>query len=277
MTSSPSNLLTKSGKPLHPIGIGTWAIGTHPIFSAETAAEVAALRQAIGLGQNHIDGAEMYADGGAEQVIGQAIHGETREDLFIASKIWKNHVANGMVRPAVEAMQKRLGTDYLDLLYIHAPWFDAPWQQAIPQIDQLIDEGIVRHFGVSNFNAERLSEALAITRHPIVANQMHYSWMHQTEVTSELRNMCNANDIAIVAYRPLERGDMLQQPILLDIAQRYGKTPAQIALAWALTQDCLLLAKAIRPEHVEQNIAATSIQLKPEDVARLSNFVPTIN
>lgn len=254
-------LRTKSGSLLHPIGIGTWGYGEYPLFSPGTQAEVEAIRYAIALGQNHIDTAEMYANGGAERIVGQAIRSANREDIFIASKLWKNHVAHGSVRPAVGAMLKRLGTGYLDMLYIHAPWFDAPWQDAILQIDQLIDEGMVRYFGVSNFNAAHLQEALSLSRHPIMVDQLHYSLTHQQEMTPELRNICAANSISIVAYMPLEKGEVLTTSSIREIASTYNAAPAQIALAWLLAQDVLPIPKALRKIHIDQNAKAKDIKL----------------
>lgn len=270
--SGAASMQTKSGQPLHPMGIGTWGFGEYPPFTPGAEAEEAAIRYAISLGQNHIDTAEMYAGGGAEQIIGRAIAQADREELFIASKLWKNHVANGMVRPAVEAILGRLGTDYLDLLYIHAPWFDAPWQEAIPQIDALIDEGLVRHFGVSNFDADHLRQALDMARHPIAVNQMHYSWAHQQEVTPELCELCNATGVTIVAYMPLEKGEVVNDALLRQLAQKYDAAPAQIALAWLLAQHALPIPKALQKAHIRQNAAATEVSLASEDVLRISEL-----
>lgn len=261
---------TKSGDSLYPIGIGTWGYGTYPSVSPGTNEEVEALKYAFSLGQNHIDTAEMYANGGAERIVGRAIESADREKLFVTSKLWKNHVADGEVRPAVEAMLTRLRTDYLDMLYIHAPWFDAPWQSAIPQIETLIDEGVVRHFAVSNFSADRLQKALNIARHPIAANQMHYSLTHQQEVTPQLRALCEANGVALVAYMPLEKGSVLGGPLIEELAQKYSATTSQIALAWLLAQGTLSIPKALRKTHISQNAAAGDIKLSREDISRLS-------
>ena len=195
--SSNTKILTTSGKTIHPIGIGTWGFGDYPASAPGSIGQISAIKTALDAGQNHIDTAEMYAGGGAERIVGQAIRSHDRRDLYIASKLWKDHVSKGTVRPAVMAILERLGTNYLDLLYIHAPWFDAPWAEAIPQIEQLIDEGIVRQLGVSNFNVQNLQKALAIATQPIVANQMHYSLTHRQEVGPELRQLCEQSNIAI--------------------------------------------------------------------------------
>lgn len=271
MSQVITSLRTKSGQPLHPVGIGTWKLGEYPLFSPGTDAEVRSLQYALSLGQNHIDTAEMYANGGAERVVGQALEGRDRQDVFITSKLWKNHVAANTVRPAVETMLKRLGTDYLDMLYVHAPWFDAPWQEAIPQIDALIDEGIVRHLGVSNFNVQNLQTALSLARNPIAADQMHYSYAHRQEVPTTLRQLCVANGITLVAYRPIEAGELIDQPLLAELASKYSASATQIALAWLLSQGVLPIPKALSRAHIDENAAATAIDLSAADLQRLNS------
>ncbi len=261
MDPSSSLLSTKSGRPLHPIGIGTWTFGEYSLHSPGADAEVAAIEYALSLGQNHIDTAEMYGNGGAEQVVGRAISKVPREDIYVATKLWKTHVLRGTVRPAVEAMLKRLGTDYIDLLYIHAPWHDVPWQQSVPEICQLIDEGVVRQFGVSNFNVERMNEVIGLSTQPIVANQMHYSFGHRTEVTPELKALCEANGTTIVAYRPLERGELFENSELSALAKQHDATQAQAALAWLIAQGALPIPKARSRAHIDENFAAASLHL----------------
>ncbi len=261
MNQPSQRLVTKSGQLLHPIGIGTWTFGEYSLHSPGADAEVKAIEYALSLGQNHIDTAEMYGNTGAEQVVGRAIANVSREDIFVATKLWKTHVLRGTVRPTVEAMLKRLGTDYIDLLYIHAPWHDVPWQQSVPEICQLVDEGVVRHFGVSNFNVERMNEVLSLSTQPIAANQMHYSFGHRTEVTPELKALCEASGTTIVAYRPLERGELFENAELNDLAKQSDATPAQAALAWLIAQGALPIPKARSRAHIDENFAAAGLRL----------------
>jgi diketogulonate reductase-like aldo/keto reductase len=248
--------------------VGTWRYGAAP-ESAQRDREVGAIQRAIELGQNHIDTAEDYANGGAEQVVGRAIAGSRREHLFIASKLWKNHVAAGTVRPAVEAMLQRLRTEYLDLLYIHHPWPDAPWRDAVSQINALIDEGVVRHIGVSNFNAAQLCEAEMLSHHPISAEQIRYSCGYRPAATPDLVEWCRAHHVTIVAYRPLDDGRLVSNAVLADIGSQCDATPAQVALAWLATKGTLPIPKALTMHHVEQNAAAAAIRLSQNDVARI--------
>jgi 2,5-diketo-D-gluconate reductase B len=276
-------LKTRSHKPVYPIGIGTWGIasrvnpenldskyrGVEPVRGQEDAA-IEAIRYSVANGQNHIDCAELYGGFYTDEVVGQAINGSLREDLYLADKLWKNSVARGHTRPTVEKMLEKLGTDYLDLLYIHAPWEDAPWREAIEQIDELIDEGIVRQFGISNFNLEQMREAAALARHPVSANQMNFNVLHQDEVDSPFRQFCSLHDIQVVAYQPVKRQEVLRDQALQNIASNYGATPAQIALAWLLKMNTLPIPKAATKAHIDENLKAVEINLSDDDIHELT-------
>ena len=273
---------TKSGKSLFPIGIGTWNIGgtftlnsdakykgAEPNYDNE-ATEIEAIQYSISKGQNHIDCAELYGAFHTDEVVGKAIVGLNREDLYIADKLWKTSVGKGLVRATVEQMLKKLGTDYLDMLYIHAPWEGVDWQAAIPQIDDLIDEGIVRDFGVSNFTIANMEEAQKIARHPIVANQMNYNVLYKDAVSQEFQAYCQANGIQIVAYQPVKRQEVLEDETVKGIAKAYNATPAQIALAWLLAQNALPIPKAVNKQHIDENVQAVDIRLSEQELKLLN-------
>jgi len=276
---------TKSGKPLFPIGIGTWNIasfnnpdnqnskyrGVEPVRDNE-AEEVAAIRYSLSKGQNHLDCAEMYGGFYTDEVVGQAVANTNREDLYIADKLWKSSVDTGLVKPTVEEMLRKLGTDYLDLLYIHAPWNDAPWREAISQIDGLIDKGIVLGFGVSNFTIEQMQETMQLAKHPIIANQMNYNVLYKKEVDQEFRNFCHTNNIQIVAYQPIKRKEVLANETIQQIAKRHAATPAQVALAWLLAKDSLPIPKATQQTHIDENLQATNLLLTSKDLEQLDSL-----
>lgn len=273
---------TKSGAPLFPIGIGTWNVssrrpsndpvakygGTEAAFGNEEA-EVEALRYAFSKGQNHIDCAELYGAFYTDEVVGRALAGLKREDVYIADKLWKTSVGKGLVRPTVERMLKKLGTDYLDMLYIHAPWEDAPWQEAIAQIDALIDEGIVRDFGVSNFTVDQMKQTLSLATHPLVANQMQYNVLYKTEVDDTFRSFCKQHHIQIIAYQPIKRQEVLANEVVKKIAGMRNATPAQVALAWLLSKDTFPIPKAIQKSHIDENVQAIEVELMPDDIREL--------
>lgn len=276
---------TKSGKSLFPIGIGTWLIGgtyeldtnakykgSKPNYDNEPQ-EIEAIRYSISKGQNHIDCAELYGAFHTDEVVGKAIAGLDREDLFVTDKLWRTSVEKGLVRPTVEKMLEKLGTDYLDMLYIHSPWEEVDWLQAIPQIDELIDEGVVRSFGVSNFTVEDMKLAQAAARHPIAANQMDYNVLHQQEVNSEFKKYCADNNILIIAYQPVKRQEVMNNEYIKVVAEKYNVSPAQIALAWLLAQNVLMIPKAINKTHIDENVAAVNIVLAREDIETLNKFL----
>jgi len=273
----------KSNKQLFPIGIGTWNISSElnpdptakykarPVHGNE-GVEIEALRYSISKGQNHIDCAEMYGGFYTDEVVGRAISSYNREDLFIADKLWKPSVDQGRVRPTVERMLQKLQTDYLDLLYIHAPFPDAPWVEAVPQIDQLIDEGIVRQFGVSNFTVADMEQALQIAKHPIAANQMNYNLLYKDEVDQAFIDFCRQNNIQLIAYQPIKRREVLQNTVVQSIAAAHQATPAQVALAWLLAKGALPVPKATTKQHIDENIGAVNLHLTPQDIEELDRL-----
>lgn len=279
------SMQTKSGKQLFPIGIGTWNIGgtfnpndptakykgAEPAYENEKA-EIEAIRYSISKGQNHIDCAELYGAFHTDEVVGKAIAGLPREDLYIADKLWKTSVDSGLVRSTVEKMLEKLGTGYLDMLYIHAPWAEVNWQEAIPQIDELIDEGVVRDFGVSNFTVENMQEAQAIAKHPISANQMNYNVLYKNEIDEAFKTYCQDNNVQIVAYQPIKRKEVLVNAVIQEIATRHSASPASIALAWLLAQKILPIPKAIHKEHIDDNLVSIDIVLSDEDINMLNKI-----
>lgn len=276
---------TQSGKPVFPIGIGTWNIGgtfnsnspnakykgVEPSHQNE-GLEIAAIQYSITRGQNHIDCAELYGAFHTDEVVGKAIKDLPRVDLFITDKLWKTSVRAKQVRPTVMKMLEKLGTNYLDLLYIHAPWEDAPWQTAIPQIDALIDEGIVRGFGVSNFTVSHMKEAQQISRHKIAANQMNYSLLHKKEVDERFKEYCVQNNIQIVAYQPIKRQEVLNNKIVQHVAKTHKATPAQIALAWIIAQGAIPIPKAINVKHIDENVRSIKVKLSQQELDLLGTL-----
>ncbi|HEY4963567.1 MAG TPA: aldo/keto reductase [Candidatus Saccharimonadales bacterium] len=276
-------LKTVSGKDLNPIGIGTWDVnskrnpdnlsskygGVDPVKGNEDKA-IEAIRYSISKGQNNIDCAELYGSFYTDEVVGQAIEGQSRNDIFIGDKLWKTSLANGTVRPTFDNMLQKLKTDYLDMLTIHAPFADTPWQEAIPQIDELINEGVVHHFGVSNFSIEQMKEAMSLSRHPLEANQMNFNLLYRDEVNQEFVDFCEENNIAIIAYQPIKRGEVMHNETIIKIAQQHSATPAQVALAWLLRLEAMPIPKALSKEHIDENFEALNLKLTDEEFAELN-------
>lgn len=275
---------TKSGKYLHPIGIGTWLIsgsyepdssakygGATPVYGHEKD-EIASIRYSLDHGQNHIDCAELYGGFYTDEVVGKALEGYNREDLYIADKLWKTSLGTGLVRQTVEKMLAKLKVDYIDMLYIHWPFDDGPWREAIPQIDALIDEGIVRQWGVSNFSIAQMQEAMALSKYPLAANQMHFNVLYKDEVDTDFRTFCNENGIQLIAYQPMKRQEVLSNSIVGEIAKARDATPGQVALAWLLSKDALPIPKAVKKEHIDENLASVGLILTQEEIGRLDDI-----
>lgn len=279
------SLKTVSGKNLNPIGIGTWDInskinpdnafnkykGVDPVKGDEHKA-IEAIRYSISKGQNNIDCAELYGSFYTDEVVGQALEGQSRNDIFVGDKLWKTSLAKGTVRPTFDIMLKKLKTDYLDMLNIHAQFADAPWREAIPQINELISEGVVHHFGVSNFTIDQMKEAMSLSKHPLEANQMNFNLLYRDEVNQEFIDFCKENNIALVAYQPIKRGEVLNNDIIIKIAQNHSATPAQVALAWLLRVGALPIPKSLSKDHIDENLASIELKLTDEEFAELSDI-----
>lgn len=276
---------TKSGNSIHQIGIGTWGFGStinpdnlgskyrgvEPVHGGENEA-VKAIQYSITKGQNHIDCAELYGGFYTDEIVGMAIESQKREDLFIGDKLWKTSVGAGRVRSTVEQMLSKLKTDYIDLLYIHAPFDDAPWIEAISQIDELIDEGIVLGLGVSNFSVEHMKEAMSLSKHSIMANQMNYNALYKDEVDQEFLDFCDQNNIKLVAYQPTKRQEVIKNETIIKIANSHQVTPAQVALAWLLSKNALPIPKATSMSHIDDNVGAVKVSLSKEALEEIDSL-----
>lgn len=263
-------LITKSGVPVNPVGLGTWGIGGtwEPEYGKEDIG-IFAIRHAISRGVNHIDTAEVYGGGYTDSILGKALAGSNREDLYIADKLWETSLAKGKVEKAITEMLNKLKTDYIDMLYIHKPWVDFPWREAIPQICHEIDTGRVRHFGVSNFKLSDLKDARNLSKHPVSAIQIHYNYSYRKELSRSMYAYCAANNIDVVACKPLEKAALLKNKVLSEVAIRHAKSPAQIALAWLIHQDIYVIPGATSLGHIDQNVEADQIILGAEDLRLL--------
>ena len=271
---------TVGGVPVHPVGIGTWDMGGGRHTDGTVFAdyryddrEVAAIRHSLAKGQNHIDTAQLYGAGHTEEIVGQAIKDVPRDTIYLASKIWSSHLLRGAVVRQVEDMLKRLGTDYLDLLYVHAPWDIVPMEEYVGGMNDALDKGLVRALGVSNFNLDQLKKAIAISSSPIVANQLLYNIVDRGMVTHKHMRFAEENDVAIVAYRPVERkmlADNTENESVLKIAAKYDRPVSQIAINWLIGQTPVVtIPKASVPSHIDENLGALDFELSPADRATL--------
>ncbi len=276
------NNKTLNNFEVNPIGIGTWKIGG--AFYDGTRIDYAdydhdeesieAIKYSIEKGQNHIDTAQIYGSGHSEEIVGKAIKRYDRTNLFIASKIWQSHLKRSAVPFAVEAMLRRLDTPYLDMLYVHNAWDIEPMESYISGMCDALDRGLTRSIAVSNFTLEKLEQATNISKHPIIANQVHYSVLTRQNVDNGMQEYCKKNNIMIVAYKPVERGVLNDEKgVLSNLAQKYNATPSQLSIAWLISQDnTITIPKAVQKKHIDENLGALTLEITEEDRNVLNNL-----
>ena len=263
------------------IGLGTWTIGGGD--EADTTyddEDISAIRTAIKLGITHIDTAEAYALGHTEELIGRAIGGFDRKNLFITSKVSPEHLSYDDLLASAKGSLQRLDTDYIDLYLIHAPNPDISIQETMKAMDSLVEQKLIRCMGVSNFPVEQIREAQKYTKNKIVANQIEYNLLVRDKgrvtenMESKIIPYCQENNILIIAWRPLAKGKLAKPgfKILDELAEKYHKTQAQIAINWLISKKGIVaIAKSTKVEHLEKNLGAIGWKLRQEDINRLND------
>ena len=256
-----------TGVEVSVVGQGTWRMGER---RGDEQSEVAALRLGIELGMTHVDTAEMYGDGGAECVVGQAIRGR-RDAVFVATKISPSNASYEGTIAACEASLERLGTDHVDLYLLH--WWSGrhPITETMRAMCELVRRGLTRFVGVSNFDVDQMKQAkAALGEVPLACNQVLYH-LNDRGIEKDVLPWCRRQRVAVVGYTPLARGGYMQNPAVAEIARRRGVTPRQVVLNF-LTRDKALftIPKASRPEHVRENAAALDFTLTREEIARIA-------
>ena len=259
-------------------GLGTWMMGGDSSRDENNDGQtnIASLICGMEHGLKHIDTAEMYAEGFAEEITGQALKGRAREHLFITSKVWTNHLSYDGVLRAAEGSLKRLGVDYLDLYLIHKPVEGFPLDETMKAFDRLVDEGIIKNIGVSNFSVDRFKKAQAVCSHKIVANQVHYN-LASREPEKELLRFCQENDVMLIAWRPLQKGTIIDAdyPFFDELCEKYHKTRAQLALNWLISQKNVVTISTMRSTiHLEENLGALNWQMDIADIEKLRRDFP---
>lgn len=258
------------------IGFGTWKIGGGSTANpAQDKQSLAALHSALALGYTHFDTAEMYANGHAEELLGQAIRqtGINRQKLFITSKFLPSHWRYDQVLRACEGSLRRLGMDYLDLYLIHwhTPGMHLP--DTFRALNQLVAQGRVRHLGVSNFDLKRLQQSQSLAQTPLLTNQVPYSLSDRSYAHNGVLQFCQENNILFTAYSPVEEGNLKISSTLQTIAQAHAATPYQIALAWVIArQRIITIPMSANPKHQAENLAVAGIQLTEAEIYQLDQL-----
>jgi diketogulonate reductase-like aldo/keto reductase len=262
------------GVKISALGLGTFKMGEgRAAGTSDDESDVEAIRLAIELGITHIDTAERYASGYSEEVVADAIEPFERRDLFITTKVWRNHLEHNDLIAAMEASLKRLRQDYVDLYLIHWPNPEVPLEETMRALEYCAEEGYTRLIGVSNFSPELVEEAQShLKDHRLVADQVHYSLVEQGP-SSELLPYCQRNDVILVAYTPLARGKLTKpgNTVLDELAEKYGRTQAQVSLNWLISQENVVtIPKASNPAHLRDNLGAVGWKLNEDDRKKLA-------
>jgi diketogulonate reductase-like aldo/keto reductase len=260
------------GKRVPVLGQGTWRMGES---KSARAREIAALCLGIELGMSLIDTAEMYGDGGAEEIVAEAIIGQY-QGVCVVTKVYPHNASCAELPKACERSLKRLRIDAIDLYLLHWRERTPPLQETVDTFEKLRAAGKIKRWGVSNFDVDDVEELLSLEHgRKCAANQVLYN-LQNREIEFDLLPWSHAKKIPIMAYSPVgHNGKLLRNAVLKKIAQSHDATPAQIALAWVLRQpDVIAIPKASNEKHVRENARSIDIELTKEDFAELDREFP---
>ncbi len=258
-----------SGAAMPVLGLGTWRMGESPRIRAQ---ELDAIKYGIELGYPMVDTAEMYGDGTAEEIVGEAMVGR-RDSLYLVSKVYPHNATRAGAIAACERSLKRLRTDRLDLYLLH--WRgSARIEETFEAFHRLRAAGKIRDFGVSNFDRDDMEDAAKLDKGPNGSNQILYC-LSRRGPEYDLLPWMREHGIPCMAYSPLDQGRLLNKPALKKIADGVGCTPAQLALAWVLAQPGVVtIPKSMSRERVKENFGAIDVRLSKEPLAELDKAFP---
>lgn len=240
------------------LGLGTWQ-NTDPDTCAKS------VETALEMGYRHIDTAQVY---GNESAVGKGINAATvdREDIFLATKVWTDNLAPEDVRESTKASLDRLGTDYLDLLYVHWPVDEYEPEATLGAFQSLLNDGYIDRIGISNFEPAQVEQAVEVLDEPPFANQIE---VHPLLPQHELRDVCDSHGIEIVGYSPLARGRVMEIDVIQEIAQSHSSSPAQVSLAWLRQEGLTAIPKATSEAHIRDNWSSLDLTLSESERKRI--------
>jgi diketogulonate reductase-like aldo/keto reductase len=261
------------GDALPVLGQGTWRMGED---KSKRTKEVAALRLGIELGMTLIDTAEMYASGGAEKVVGEAIK-DRRDDVFVVSKFYPQNATRERMVAACDRSLRRMGIEQIDLYLLH--WRgDVPLKETLAGFEDLLESKKIRYAGVSNFDVDDMSELTRLKRglERIVTNEVLYN-LERRGIEWDLLPWMRQRHRPVIAYSPVEEGLLAHpHPVLKRVADRHDATPVQVALAWTIREDGVIaIPKSADAKHVRENRAAADIKLAKKDLEELDRSFPS--
>lgn len=266
----------KNGIQVPAIGQGTWYLGDH---EETRSREIEAIQAGVDAGMTLIDTAEMYGNGRSESLVGEAIRPFDRSKLFLVSKVLPNHAGRRDMRKSLEVSMKRIGTDYLDLYLYH--WRgNIPLEETVSCLEKLKEEGLIREWGVSNFDIDDMEELERIDRkkHCLVNQVLYHTGSRGIEFS--LLPWMRKHQITLMSYCPLAQGgslkrNLMNNPVLEQIAKEYDATVPEVMLAWNIRDGhTIAIPRSSRKEHTLSNAAADNLTLSQEDLARIDRVFP---
>lgn len=266
-----------SGFELPVYGLGLWQMGGRwEADSSNDVSEVDAIRAAIDAGITHIDTAESYGAGHAEELLGKAIKGYDRSKLFVVSKVSEVHQGYDDLIRSCEASLKRIDTDYLDLYMLHRfPGSGTDITRTMKALDELVRQGMIKNIGVSNLTPHRFNALQELTQNKIVCNQVHYNVQYREIEKRNVLKHAQDKDVMLVAWRPLQKGALEPAFILSELAKKYNKTPSQVAINWLISQqNVVTIAKTSSIEHLKENLGAVDWTMEADDIERIRTDFP---
>ncbi len=249
------------GVDIPKIGFGTWKL------KDDTAHEC--VIRAIEAGYRMIDTAQAYEN---EKHVGRGIKDAQlpREDLWVTTKVWMSEFKDGDLQASVEKSIDQLGTDYADLILLHWPNRDVPMDETLGALNEVRDRGLTRHIGVSNFNSEQMAQAVKLSQAPILTNQVEY---HPFIDQAPVLEAAHALGMSLTAYSPLAQGQVFSDPVLKEIGEKYGKSPAQVTVRWFAQQPGVIaIPRSSSPDHLAQNNDVHDFELSVEDMGRITSL-----
>ena len=238
------------------LGFGTWELRGPECREA--------VAEALDVGYTHIDTAEGYRN---EEEIGAAVGDRDRDELWITSKVWRDHLRRGDLRRACEGSLRRLGTEYLDLLLIHWPNRAIPIEETIDGMRELREKGMIRAWGVSNFTIGHMEETVAVERP--ATNQVE---LHPFFNQEELVSACDGMGVPITAYSPIAKGRVFGSDVLEEIGRAHDRSPAQVALRWEVQHGYVVIPRSSDPDHIRSNARIFDFELSDDEMQRIDGI-----
>ncbi len=248
----------RSGDVLMPaLGFGTWQL--------ENGTAVPLVEKAMEVGYRHIDTAQIYRN---ERDVGAAIKasGIKRDEIFLTTKVWIDHFADGDLQRSAEKSLEKLGVDHVDLLLLHWPKVDTPLAETLKALNDVRARGLTRAIGLSNFPSALLAQAAALSEAPIANDQVEY---HPYLSLKTLKAKADELGVSITAWSPLAQGKVAQDPTLIEIGKAHGKTPGQVTLRWIIQQGIIAIPRTSNPARIEENFDILDFELTADEMARI--------